>query len=109
MTRATTMTDALARTEATTIEADRRSPAVLRAGMLSMLALVALGGTRLIHASIVGRATDNATYALVATLIGVATTAGLFLPGGLASAASKFVPYCAAPATRPRRTASTGH
>ena len=87
------MTDALGRTEATTIEADRRSPAVLRAGLLSMLALVALGGTRLIHTSIVGRATDTATYATVATLIGVATTAGLFLPGGLASAASKFIPY----------------
>lgn len=93
MTETTTMTDALGAAEAATVEANRRSPAVLRAGLLSMLALVALGGTRLIHASIVGRATDVATMGLVTTLIGVATTAGLFLPGGLASAASKFIPY----------------
>jgi O-antigen/teichoic acid export membrane protein len=70
-----------------------RSPAVVRTGLLSMLALIALGGTRLIHGLLVGRATDNETYALVGTLIGVAMTAGLFLPGGLASAASKFIPY----------------
>jgi O-antigen/teichoic acid export membrane protein len=61
--------------------------------VLSMLALVALGLTRVIHGTLVTRNTDNATYALVGTLITTATTAGLFLPGGLSSAASKFIPY----------------
>jgi O-antigen/teichoic acid export membrane protein len=65
----------------------------MRTGLLSMLALVALGLTRLIHGALVSRNTDNATYALVGTLITTATTAGLFLPGGLSSAASKFIPY----------------
>src|SRR6185436_458042 len=58
-----------------------------------MVGLVALGLTRLVHISLVGRATDKPTVALVGKLIGVATTAGLFLPGGLASAASKFIPF----------------
>ena len=65
----------------------------MRAGLLSMLALVALGLTRVIHGALVIRNTDTATYALVGTLITTATTAGLFLPGGLSSAASKFIPY----------------
>jgi O-antigen/teichoic acid export membrane protein len=64
-----------------------------RSGALSLLALVALGLTRLIHGSVVSRVTDQATYATVGTLIGIAMAAGLFLPGGLASAASKFIPY----------------
>ena len=68
-------------------------PRVVRAGLLSMVGLIALGLTRLVHISLVGRATDKPTVALVGTLIGVATTAGLFLPGGLASAASKFIPF----------------
>jgi O-antigen/teichoic acid export membrane protein len=61
--------------------------------MLSMLGLVALGGTRLVHGSLVGRATDHETYALVGTLIGVGMTAGLFLPLGLSTAAAKFIPF----------------
>jgi O-antigen/teichoic acid export membrane protein len=73
--------------------AARSGGAVVRSGLLTMLALVALGLTRVVHGTLVGRNTDNATYALVGTLIGAATTAGLFLPGGLASAASKFIPY----------------
>ena len=71
---------------------DRRS-AVLRSGVLSMVGLVALGSTRLIHGSVVGRATDSQTFAEVGTLIGLAMAASLFLPGGLASAASKFIAF----------------
>jgi O-antigen/teichoic acid export membrane protein len=71
----------------------RSGGAIVRAGLLSMLALVALGLTRVIHGALVFRNTDTATYALVGTLITTATTAGLFLPGGLSSAASKFIPY----------------
>jgi O-antigen/teichoic acid export membrane protein len=60
---------------------------------LSLVGLVALGGTRLIHGSLVSRATDHETYAVVGTLIGLAMAAGLFLPNGLASAASRFIPF----------------
>jgi O-antigen/teichoic acid export membrane protein len=41
----------------------------------------------------VGRATDKQTFAEVGTLIGLAMAASLFLPGGLSSAASKFIPF----------------
>jgi O-antigen/teichoic acid export membrane protein len=58
-----------------------------------MVGIAALGLMRLIHGSLVSRATDHRTYALVGTLIGVSMTVGLFLPGGLSSAASKFIPY----------------
>jgi len=58
-----------------------------------MVGLVALGGTRVIHLSLITHATDKDTVAVVGTLIGLAMTASLFLPGGLASAASRFVPY----------------
>ncbi len=70
-----------------------RGAGVVRTGLLSMVGLIALGGTRLIHGSLVSRATDHQTYALVGTLIGLSLTASLFLPGGLASAASKFIPF----------------
>src|SRR5262245_39028503 len=58
-----------------------------------MLAIGALGITRLVHSALVARATDKDTFALVGILIGVTMTAGLFLPGGISSAASKFIPY----------------
>ena len=67
--------------------------AVVRSGLLSMVALAALGSMRLVHGSLVSRSTDHETYAVVGTLIGVAMAAGLFLPAGLASAASKFISY----------------
>lgn len=66
---------------------------MVRAGLLSMVGLVALGGTRLVHGSLISRATDQETYGLVGTLIGLAMTVSLFLPGGLASAASRFIPF----------------
>lgn len=66
---------------------------VIRSGILSMVGIAALGLMRLIHGSLVSRATDPKTYALVGTLIGASMTIGLFLPGGLSSAASKFIPY----------------
>jgi O-antigen/teichoic acid export membrane protein len=67
--------------------------AVIRASLLSMLAIGALGITRLVHSALVARATDKSTFALVGILIGVTMTAGLFLPGGISSASSKFIPY----------------
>jgi O-antigen/teichoic acid export membrane protein len=70
-----------------------RGASVVRAGLLSMVGLVALGGTRLVHGSLVSRATDQETYGLVGALIGLAMTVSLFLPGGLASAASRFIPF----------------
>jgi O-antigen/teichoic acid export membrane protein len=66
---------------------------VVRVGLLSMLGLVALGLTRVIHGSLISYFTDKATVGFVGMLVGVGMTAGLFLPGGLASAASKFIPF----------------
>jgi O-antigen/teichoic acid export membrane protein len=66
---------------------------LIRSGALSMAALVALGLTRLIHGSLVSRATDRETYGLVGSLIAITTIASLLLPAGVASATSKFVPY----------------
>jgi len=66
---------------------------LVRSGALSMAALVALGLTRLVHGSLVSRATDRQTYGLVGSLIAVSTIASLLLPAGVASAAAKFIPY----------------
>lgn len=69
--------------------------AVIRSSLLTMLAIAALGITRLVHISLVGRSVPEGdpTLALVGVLIGVTLTAGLFLPGGLSSASSKFISY----------------
>ena len=58
-----------------------------------MIALVALGGTRLLHGSLVSRATDTDVYGVVGSLIAITTIASLLLPAGVASAASRFIPY----------------
>jgi O-antigen/teichoic acid export membrane protein len=58
-----------------------------------MVGLIALGATRVVHMSLISHATDQATVAVVGTLVGLAMTAGLFLPGGLATAAARFIPY----------------
>lgn len=68
-------------------------PGIVRAGLLSMAGLVALGLTRLLHGAMVSRATDPKTYGLVGTLIAVTTIGSLLLPAGVASAASKFIPF----------------
>jgi O-antigen/teichoic acid export membrane protein len=70
-----------------------RGSTVVRTSLLSMVGLVALGGTRLVHTALVSRATDSVTLGKVTALIGLAMTAALFLPGGLASAASRFIPF----------------
>jgi O-antigen/teichoic acid export membrane protein len=70
-----------------------KQKSLVRSGALSMLALVALGLTRLIHGSLVSRATDKETYGLVGALIAITTIASLLLPAGVASAASRFIPY----------------
>lgn len=58
-----------------------------------MVGMAALGLTRLIHGTLVGRATDPQTYGRVGVLIAVATIASLLLPAGVASALPKFVPF----------------
>src|SRR5262245_46266459 len=68
-------------------------PGVMRTGALSMVALAALGLTRLVHGSLVSRATDQATYGRVGVLIALTTIASLLLPAGVASAVGKYVPY----------------
>lgn len=73
--------------------ADVRGPGVVRTGALSMVGMAALGLTRLIHGSLVVRATDAQTYGRVGVLIAVATIASLLLPAGVSSALPKFVPF----------------
>jgi O-antigen/teichoic acid export membrane protein len=68
-------------------------PGIVRAGLLSMAGLVALGLTRLLHGAMVSRATDQKTFGLVGTLIAITTIGSLLLPAGVASAASKFIPF----------------
>jgi O-antigen/teichoic acid export membrane protein len=68
-------------------------PGIVRAGLLSMAGLVALGLTRLLHGAMVSRATDQETFGLVGTLIAITTIGSLLLPAGAASAASKFIPF----------------
>ncbi|MFI5844222.1 lipopolysaccharide biosynthesis protein [Catenuloplanes sp. NPDC051500] len=72
----------------------KTAPARLaRSGAASLAALVALGLTRVIHGTLVARATDPETYGLVVSLVAVSTLASLLLPAGLASAASRFIPF----------------
>jgi O-antigen/teichoic acid export membrane protein len=72
----------------------RTAPAGLaRSGAASLAALVALGLTRLVHGTLVARATETEVYGLVGSLIAVSTIASLLLPAGLASAASRFIPF----------------
>ena len=71
----------------------RRGAAVIKTSLLSMLAIGALGITRLVHSSLVAHSTEASTFAAVGILIGATMMAGLFLPGGLSSAAAKFIPY----------------
>lgn len=66
---------------------------LVRSGVLSMAALVALGLTRLIHGSLVSHATDRETYGVVGSLVAITTIASLLLPAGVASAASRYIPF----------------
>ena len=66
---------------------------VARATALSMVALVAVGLTRLVHGSLVSHATDRATYGLVGSLLATVVVASLVLPGGASSAMAKFVAF----------------
>lgn len=58
-----------------------------------MVAIGALGVTRLIHSALVTRAGGVSTIAVVGLLISATMLAGLFLPGGISSASSKFIPF----------------
>ncbi|MDP9795667.1 O-antigen/teichoic acid export membrane protein [Catenuloplanes nepalensis] len=69
------------------------APGMARSGVASLAALVALGLTRLVHGTLVARATEQEVYGLVGTLVAVSTIASLLLPAGLASAASRFIPF----------------
>ncbi|MFG1775886.1 lipopolysaccharide biosynthesis protein [Micromonospora sp. NPDC049048] len=70
-----------------------RGTSVVRAGALSMLALVAVGGTRLVHGSLTSHDTDRGTYGLVGIMLAASLVASLLLPGGLSSGLAKFVAF----------------
>lgn len=71
----------------------RGGTSVARAGALSMLALVAVGGTRLVHGSLTSHDTDRATYGLVGIMLAASMVASLLLPGGVSSGLAKFVAF----------------
>jgi len=58
-----------------------------------MVALMVLGGTRVIYGSLISRETDATVYGIVGTLTAVATIASLMLPSGIGSAIARFVPF----------------
>jgi O-antigen/teichoic acid export membrane protein len=66
---------------------------VVRTGLLSMVGLIALGGTRVVHGILVGRAAGPDVYGTVSELIGLAMAASLFFPSGLANAASRYIAF----------------
>ncbi len=72
---------------------NRRSGTVIKTSLLSMLAIAALGVTRLVHNLLLAHATTKEIVAQVSVMIGATMMAGLFLPGGLSSAAGKFIPF----------------
>lgn len=79
--------------EQTTVTERPAAPGIARGGIASLAALVALGLTRLVHGTLVARATEPEVYGLVGSLVAVSTIASLLLPAGLASAASRFIPF----------------
>jgi O-antigen/teichoic acid export membrane protein len=66
---------------------------VARNSLLSMVALIVLGGSRVLYGSMISRATDTETYGLVGVLTAVTLILSLVLPAGIASATTRFVPY----------------
>ncbi|MBY8872433.1 lipopolysaccharide biosynthesis protein [Micromonospora sp. PLK6-60] len=70
-----------------------RSASVVKAGALSMLALLAVGLTRLVHGSLTSHHTDRATYGVVGIMLAASMIASLLLPGGVSAGMSKFVAF----------------
>lgn len=61
--------------------------------MLSMVALIALGGTRVVYGAVISRATDLHTFGEVGAMIAVAMLASYVLPAGISAATSRFIPF----------------
>jgi O-antigen/teichoic acid export membrane protein len=66
---------------------------VARNGALSLVALVLIGGTRIVYGLLISRATDLETFGLIGVLIAVTMISSYLLPSGLGSATSRYVPY----------------
>jgi O-antigen/teichoic acid export membrane protein len=66
---------------------------VARNGVLSLVALVLIGGTRILYGLLISRATDLETFGLIGVLIAVTMISSYLLPSGLGAATSRFVPY----------------
>lgn len=72
----------------------RPGRAVLSSGLLSLVAVAALGLVRFLHTSLISHHLDDAVAVGVVTkLIATATIASIALPAGVASAMSKFLPH----------------
>jgi O-antigen/teichoic acid export membrane protein len=68
-------------------------PGVARTSLLSVLALIVLGGTRILYGSIVSRSTDHETYGTVGVLLATSLIATYVVPAGIGSAISRFIPF----------------
>jgi O-antigen/teichoic acid export membrane protein len=70
-----------------------RGGRVARNSLLSMIALIVLGGTRVVYGAIISRATDLQTFGEVGAMIAVAMLASYVLPAGIGAATSRFIPF----------------
>ena len=66
---------------------------VARNSVVTMAALIVLGGTRVLYGSMISRATDPETYGTVGVLTAVSLILSLILPAGIAAAIARFVPH----------------
>lgn len=70
-----------------------RGNRVARDSILSMVALIVLGGTRVVYGAVISRATDLPTFGEVGAMIAVAMLASYVLPAGISAATSRFIPF----------------
>ena len=61
--------------------------------VVTLVALITFGATRVIYGSMISRTTDPETYGAVGLALGVSLLASFLLPAGVASAMARFIPY----------------
>ena len=58
-----------------------------------MLALLVLGGTRVLYGAILSRVTSHDAFGIIGELVAISMISSYLLPAGIGSAISRFVPY----------------
>lgn len=64
-----------------------------RTSLLSLVALIVIGGTRIFYGLIISRVTDLETFGQIGVLIATTMISSYLLPSGIGAATSQFVPY----------------